>query len=38
VISKNDIGESCLATPALADGRIYIRGRQSLFCFASEGN
>jgi outer membrane protein assembly factor BamB len=38
VISKNDIGESCLSTPALAGGRIFIRGRQSLFCFASEGN
>ena len=37
VLSKNDIGESCLATPAIADGRLYVRGRQSLFCFSSEG-
>lgn len=36
VLAKNDIGESCLATPALADGRIYIRGRQSLHCFSLE--
>lgn len=37
VLSKNDIGESCLATPAIADGRLYIRGRNSLFCFSAEG-
>jgi outer membrane protein assembly factor BamB len=37
VLAKNDIGESCLATPAIADGRIFVRGRQSLFCFSSEG-
>jgi outer membrane protein assembly factor BamB len=37
ILAKNDIGESCLATPAIADGRIFIRGRQSLFCFSSEG-
>ena len=36
-LAKNDIGESCLATPAIADGRIFVRGRQSLFCFSSEG-
>lgn len=38
VLAKNDIGESCLATPAIADGRVFIRGRQSVFCFSSEGN
>jgi outer membrane protein assembly factor BamB len=32
VLAKNDMGESCLATPAIADGRLYIRGRQTLFC------
>jgi outer membrane protein assembly factor BamB len=36
-LAKNDIGESCLATPAIADGRIFVRGRQSLFCFSGEG-
>lgn len=36
-LAKNDIGQSCLASPAIADGRIFIRGRQSLFCFSSEG-
>ena len=33
VLAKNDIGEVCLASPAIADGRLFIRGRQSLFCF-----
>jgi outer membrane protein assembly factor BamB len=37
VLAKNDIGETCLATPALADGRIFIRGRQNVFCFAEAG-
>jgi hypothetical protein len=36
VLAKNDIGESCLATPAIAEGRLFIRGRQSLFCFTQE--
>lgn len=35
-LAKNDIGESCLATPAIADGRIFIRGRETLFCFSEE--
>jgi outer membrane protein assembly factor BamB len=37
ILSKNDIGESCLATPAIADGRIFVRGRNTLFCFAEKG-
>lgn len=36
-LAKNDIGEVCLSSPAIADGRIYIRGRESLFCFSAEG-
>ena len=36
VLGKNDIGESCLATPAIADGRLFIRGRNTLFCFSQE--
>ncbi len=35
-LSKNDIGESCLSTPAIADGRLFIRGRENLFCFSEE--
>ena len=33
ILATNDVGESCIATPAIADGRIFIRGRESLFCF-----
>ncbi len=36
VLATNDVGESCVATPAIADGRIFIRGRESLFCFGNE--
>lgn len=36
VLAKNDIGEACLSSPAIADGRIFIRGRESLFCFSEE--
>jgi outer membrane protein assembly factor BamB len=32
VLAKNDLGESIVASPALSDGRIYIRGEQHLFC------
>lgn len=36
VLATNDLGEPCLATPAIADGRIYFRTREKLFCFAKE--
>lgn len=36
ILATNDVGESCVATPAIADGRIYVRGRESLFCFGLE--
>ena len=36
ILAKNDIGENCLSTPAIADGRLFVRGRESLFCFANE--
>lgn len=32
VLTTNDMGEDCVATPAIADGRIYIRTRTKLFC------
>ncbi|MCY2967213.1 MAG: PQQ-binding-like beta-propeller repeat protein, partial [Planctomycetota bacterium] len=34
VLAKNDMGEPCVATPAIADGRIYIRTREKIFCVA----
>lgn len=32
ILAKNDMGAEILATPAIADGRIYIRTREKLFC------
>lgn len=32
VLATNDMGEECIATPAIADGRLYIRTRTRLFC------
>jgi outer membrane protein assembly factor BamB len=33
VIASNDLGEAIYATPALSQGRIYVRGQKSLFAF-----
>lgn len=33
VLSVSDLGESCLATPAIAGGRIYFRTRTQMLCF-----
>jgi hypothetical protein len=33
VLAVNDLGEDCYATPAIADGRIYIRTGSTLYCF-----
>lgn len=32
VIARNALGESVSASPAISNGRIYIRGEKSLFC------
>lgn len=36
VLSVNDIGESCVATPAIADNRLFVRTVQKLYCFSEE--
>ena len=33
-LAINDMGESCVGTPAISDGRLYIRTRNKLFCIA----
>jgi outer membrane protein assembly factor BamB len=33
VLAKNSLGEAVFATPAIADGRIYVRTAGHLFCF-----
>ena len=35
VLATNDMGEDCIATPAIADGRLYIRTRTKLFCLGA---
>jgi outer membrane protein assembly factor BamB len=34
VLAKNDVGEPCIATPAIADDRLYVRTLNKLYCFA----
>lgn len=34
VLARNELGEVTVATPALADGRVYIRTKTKLYCFA----
>jgi outer membrane protein assembly factor BamB len=34
-ITKCELGEKCHASPAFADGRIYIRGIKNLYCIGS---
>jgi outer membrane protein assembly factor BamB len=38
ILAKNDMGDSCIATPAIADGRIFVRTLRSLYCFSEEAN
>jgi len=35
VISSADLGEPCMATPAIAGGRIHFRGRKTLLTFSA---
>jgi hypothetical protein len=34
VLRTNSIGEPVYASPAIADGKIYIRGQKNLYCIA----
>ena len=36
VIAVNELDDECFATPAIADGRIYIRTRSALYAFGKE--
>lgn len=36
VLAKNDMGEEIIATPAIADGRLFVRTRESLICISGE--
>jgi outer membrane protein assembly factor BamB len=37
ILAVNDLDEQCYATPAIADGRIYIRTKTSLYAFGQLG-
>ncbi len=37
VLGENDLGEYTLASPAIADGQIFIRTAQHLYCIGREG-
>ena len=32
LLATNEVGESVSATPAVSDGRLFIRGEEHLFC------
>ncbi|QJW94974.1 outer membrane protein assembly factor BamB family protein [Frigoriglobus tundricola] len=36
LVSKVELGEGAFATPALADGRLYVRGTAHLYCFGNK--
>ena len=36
VLAKNDLGEPCIATPAIANNRLYFRTMNKLYCFSNE--
>jgi outer membrane protein assembly factor BamB len=36
VVAENPLGESIFSSPALAEGRIYLRGEKHLFCLGEE--
>jgi outer membrane protein assembly factor BamB len=36
-IAKNDIGEKMNASPAISNGKIYLRGYKHLYCISADG-
>lgn len=36
ILAKNDLGDSIVATPAIANNRIYVRSLHKLYCFSEE--
>ncbi len=37
-LARCELGEDCYASPAFADGRIYIRGLKNLYCIGKEAS
>ncbi|HSB11850.1 MAG TPA: PQQ-binding-like beta-propeller repeat protein [Blastocatellia bacterium] len=38
ILKVNQLDDECFATPAIADGRIYIRTRSALYCFGMKAS
>ena len=38
VLATNDLDDTCHATPAITGGRIYLRTRGMLYCFAEKAD
>jgi len=38
LLAVNDLGEGSFATPALSQGRIYVRTDEALYCFGPTGS
>ena len=34
-LKSNELGEGCVATPAICDGRLYVRTSKFLYCFGA---
>ena len=34
LLAKNSVGEGVLATPAVADGKLFVRGKNTLYCIS----
>ena len=37
VLARNPLGEQVVATPAIVDGKLYVRGKEHLFAFGNGG-
>jgi outer membrane protein assembly factor BamB len=35
-LAENDIDDNIIASPAVADGKIYLRGKKALYCIGKE--
>lgn len=38
VVAENKLGEDCYASPAISQGRIFIRGERNLYCIQASGS
>ena len=36
VLAVNELGDGCPASPAVAEGRIYLKGRRYLYCIGAK--